>query len=516
MKKILIIYFFLINLTCFSQTNSFSKVISPYDNIHSASFVATSIVKQGNNYLLALIGYDTANISTNTQSLYFAKVDSNGNNFEIINKYIQIDSFYCSGYGALIRTHNGGFCYTGDVISVYDTNYNPIKHHFIMLFDSNMNNVLTKFIPDDIMWEEVSQIKETYDHGFILTGSREFSDNILDVLIIKTDSLGNQLWKTSIPTSYYGDGGQIEETPDHGFLICGFRSLYIAGQTGKGDPFIIKTDSAGNLIWIKILGNPAQLDGTAAIAITQDSNYIVALVYGTYSYPWPNNTDFLGRLNVIKYAPDGNQIWNKMYDTIKFDCNVNKIQILPNNDFIVMGSCNEGINNTFCYFTYLFKFNENGDSLWRKRYSYTNNYYDGNYLYDNVLNSDGSITACGYVTSFSLTPTQQIWIMKTDSNGNSPACDYTGIDEIYYTINKGEVRVFPNPASNQITLAYPQLKEEGTIYIYNMLGQIVYEEKIDKGSSQTKLSIQHLKAGLYKVIIREKGMMIGEVSLVKE
>ena len=106
--------------------------------------------------------------------------------------------------------------------------------------------------------------------------------------------------------------------------------------------------------------------------------------------------------------------------------------------------------------------------------------------------------------------------MKTDSNGNSPACDYTGIDEIYYTINKGEVRVFPNPASNQITLAYPQLKEEGTIYIYNMLGQIVYEEKIDKGSSQTKLSIQHLKAGLYKVIIREKGMMIGEVSLVKE
>ncbi|MEI6823069.1 MAG: hypothetical protein WCL51_14145 [Bacteroidota bacterium] len=49
-----------------------------------------------------------------------------------------------------------------------------------------------------------------------------------------------------------------------------------------------------------------------------------------------------------------------------------------------------------------------------------------------------------------------------------------------------------------------------------MLGQIVYEEKIAKGSSQTKLSIQHLKAGLYKVIVREKGIIKGEVSLVKE
>jgi len=49
-----------------------------------------------------------------------------------------------------------------------------------------------------------------------------------------------------------------------------------------------------------------------------------------------------------------------------------------------------------------------------------------------------------------------------------------------------------------------------------MLGQIVYEEKIDKGSSQTILSIQHLKTGLYKVIVKEKGILKGEVSLIKE
>jgi len=479
MKKTIIIYFVLFNSICFSQNISFSKVIAPIENIQSASFLATGIVKQGNNYLLALIGYDTANISTNTQSLYFAKVDSNGNNFEIIDKYIQIDSFYCCRYGALIRTHNGGFCYTGDVISVYDTNYNPIKHHFIMLFDSNMNNILTKFIPHDIMWEEVSQIKETYDHGFILTGSREFSDNILDVLIIKTDSLGNQLWKTSIPTSYYGDASQIEETPDHGFLICGFRSSYTAGQ---GDPFVIKTDSAGNLIWLKILGNPNQLDGDVAIAITNDSNYIVALGYATATIN--NNEGWLARLNVIKYMPDGTQIWNKMYDTIRYTTSVSKIQILPNNDILIMGTNGQKniVDQNIHDESFLFKLNSNGDSLWRKVYYYSAQSADQSLLYDNVLNSDGSITACGFVDGDTIVPFQKIWIMKIDSNGYSPACDTTytttGITEIQYA-KQEEIRVYPNPTKDNLTLETNSNTEQ-KLEILNLIGQTVYTIYINK------------------------------------
>ncbi|MEI6823469.1 MAG: T9SS type A sorting domain-containing protein, partial [Bacteroidota bacterium] len=108
-----------------------------------------------------------------------------------------------------------------------------------------------------------------------------------------------------------------------------------------------------------------------------------------------------------------------------------------------------------------------------------------------------------------------IWVVKTDSNGYAPGMHFLGINEVSKE-NKGDVRVFPNPATNQTTIVYPQLIEEGTIHIYNMLGQIVYEDKLEKGSSQSKISIQHLKAGLFKVIIREKGIIKGEVSLVKE
>ncbi len=88
-------------------------------------------------------------------------------------------------------------------------------------------------------------------------------------------------------------------------------------------------------------------------------------------------------------------------------------------------------------------------------------------------------------------------------------------------INEGPIKpnillAFPNPTTNQTTISYPQLINEGELQIYNTLGQLVYEEKLSKASSQKEINIQSLKAGLYKVIVKEKGIIKGQVSLVKE
>ena len=257
-----------------------------------------------------------------------------------------------------------------------------------------------------------------------------------------------------------------------------------------------------------------QLDGEAAIAITNQGDYLVSYGYSTYTYDM--NDAFLARLNIIKYAPNGTQIWNKMYDSIRANYAVRKIQVYTNNDFIIMGVNSEDTLNYYYLESFLFKFNENGDSLWRKEYFYSENYNLGevNSLNDNVLNPDGSITACGVLFTITMTPVQKIWIVQTDSNGFAPLSFYTDISKIDKP--KMDIKIYPNPATNQTTIAYPQLIEEGSIHIYNMLGQIVYEEKIGKGSSQTKLSIQHLKTGIYKIIVKEKGIIKGQKSLIKE
>ena len=83
-------------------------------------------------------------------------------------------------------------------------------------------------------------------------------------------------------------------------------------------------------------------------------------------------------------------------------------------------------------------------------------------------------------------------------------------------IYKEDIKIYPNPATNQTTITYPLLNSEGELLLYNMLGQIVYEEKLVEGSSYTKLNLQNYKAGLYKVLLRENGIIKGEGSVVKE
>ena len=57
--------------------------------------------------------------------------------------------------------------------------------------------------------------------------------------------------------------------------------------------------------------------------------------------------------------------------------------------------------------------------------------------------------------------------------------------------------------------------QEGEIEIFNILGQIILNEKLAKASSQLKLNIHSYKSGIYKAILREKGMIKGEVSILK-
>ena len=76
--------------------------------------------------------------------------------------------------------------------------------------------------------------------------------------------------------------------------------------------------------------------------------------------------------------------------------------------------------------------------------------------------------------------------------------------------------LYPNPSIGQTTVVYPLLNTEGEVQIYNSIGQIVYKGILTKGSTKTELNIQNYKTGLYKVVLRENGVIKGQVSLVRE
>ncbi len=485
MKKIILTIFILLNLSGFCQQITFSKVYNPYNKNDVFSYGA-GILKKGNGYITLASTEDT--IISSKRNVLINEIDSSGNLIKIITFAKDSFDFYGGGYGTLIQTYDGGYFIPCSIV-YNDTNMD----HYLIRFDSNMDTLWTKTIDHGTIWENYYQSCETYDKGFAMVGTRVQSSGFWDVLIAKTDSLGNKLWEKTISMGNYNGGDQIKETPDKGFLICGYRS---SDTDGSGDPFIIKTDSAGNVKWSRILGNPNQKDGSAAIAITNQGDYLVA--YGYSSYTYPMNMDWSARLNIIKYSPNGNQLLNRMYDTIKDAYFVSKIQIYPNNNFIVMGAYaqpTQGINYSF-FPTFMFKFNANGDSLYRKIYYYSNRFVNENILRDFVLNTDGSITGIGQVESFNILHGCQIWLVKT---GNLLTTD---VREDNYT-PKGELQIFPNPSTTQTTITYPTAEKALMLQIYNMLGQKVYEEKLPKSSSQTIINTTGFNSGLYKVVVGE-------------
>jgi hypothetical protein len=80
------------------------------------------------------------------------------------------------------------------------------------------------------------------------------------------------------------------------------------------------------------------------------------------------------------------------------------------------------------------------------------------------------------------------------------------------------VAIYPNPATDNITLqlSNPVLTENASVQIINNVGQIVSTNKIEIGTKQINISMQHLAAGTYTVSCKVDGVnIISKVLLSK-
>jgi len=505
MKKTILIFFLIINLFAVSQPITFNKIYNPYNK--NTFSIGGGIQKKGNGYITFAAAGDTLN--GNFQNVLLNEIDSIGNLIKIISLASDSFDYYAGNFGSLIQTSDGG--YFLPCSKRYSSNNSD---HYLIRFDANMDTLWTKTIDHDSVWEIYYQPCETYDKGFACVGLRVITSTLYDVLLAKFDSLGNKLWEKTISLGNYSVGGEIKETPDKGLLICGYK---FSDDDYSGDPFVIKTDSVGNMLWYRIFGTPNQVDGGAAIAITSQGDYIVALGYTTYTFPWPSNNYWIGQLNVLKLNSNGNTIWNKMLDTITLGYSANKIEMINDNEFIIMGA-SLAITHTGFNASFLFKLNINGDSLSKKTYYYSDNLHDENIFRDFVINADKSITAIGMLIADTMNPRQRIWMVKTDSNLYAPGCYPTGVEE-YITQKDGSISVFPNPVADDnltITYSFSDIYKEIHLFINDASGRLVYQSTLYNTKGQHKLSVKDFASGSYICSFYNNDKLLNSVKFIKK
>jgi len=441
----------------------------------------------------------------------------------------QWSAFYTSGSDALYaysvqQTNDGGYIITGNII------YSSISNEDIILLKTSSNGTL--------QWKKYFSLtgteygfsaQQTNDGGFILTGYA-----YSDVVLIKTASDGSSQWTRTFGLTNSQQGKCVKQTTDNGFIITGFTGF----GAGSFDVYLVKTDSSGTLQWTKTFGGTNNDFGNS-LQQTTDGGYIIAGT--TLSYGAGGEDVYL-----IKTASDGTLQWTKTFGgTLNEEGN--SVKQTNDGGFIITGSTRS--YGTGSDDVYLIKTDSNGSVQWTKTFGGAND-EAGNSV---IQTNDGGFLVNGYTTSSFATYSTDIYLIKTDSNGNSGCyetspisiegsggmqgtggaqgtggttgnqfvqtnfgsiantiCTTVGINEI---AEGNQIFISPNPFPTQTTLQTDNYFKNVSLTVYNLFGQTV--KQMNNLTGQTIIFHRdNLPSGLYFIRITQDNKIISADKLV--
>jgi outer membrane protein assembly factor BamB len=250
------------------------------------------------------------------------------------------------------------------------------------------------------LWDYGYSVQQTTDSGFIISGLKNFAGSDQgDAWLIKTDKDGNELWNKTYGGVFREEGYGVKQTTDGGYIVVGMTRSYGAG---KGDLWIIKTDSNGNETWNKTFGG-LQPDNGLSIQLTKDGGYII--VGRNYSYSVSASDIWL-----VKIDKNGNKQWDRIFAGSGDDyVTKSSVRQTSDNGYIIFGHTESYGNGAFDY--WLIKTNDTGIEEWNRTYGGLFN----DVGYSGVQTPDKGFLFVGH--SRTSGNNRNIWIIKTNSTG---------------------------------------------------------------------------------------------------
>ncbi|SVC97308.1 uncharacterized protein METZ01_LOCUS350162, partial [marine metagenome] len=280
-----------------------------------------------------------------------------------------------------------------------------------------LNSIIAQEISVDTVWtktfggsgyETAFSCQQTIDGGYIILGRTEsYGNGDSDAWLIKTDSQGNEEWNHTYGGALFDIGISLDQTTDSGYVIAGWTTSYVNGFT---DVWLIKTDTNGDTLWTKTFGGTNNENGWS-VQQTTDGGYIITGYTGSYGWN--------GDVWLIKTDSNGDSLWTQTFDGnsnpdqgyYSFDKGYS-VQQTGDGGYIISGETPSYGGDIDVW---IIKTDSNGDSLWTKIYGGS-----GDDIGHSIqqTDDDGYIIV-GETWSFGNSSGADIWLIKTDTNGDS-------------------------------------------------------------------------------------------------
>lgn len=243
-------------------------------------------------------------------------------------------------------------------------------------------------------------VQQTRDGGYIITGYTDSQGGANgNVLLIKTDALGDTTWTRVFGGDAPEIGHSVLQTQDGGYIVAGLKDTTYGA--GLGAVWLIKTGANGDVVWANTYGGPAYEAGLS-VQQTYDGGFIIA----GYTESFGGGFD---DLYLVKTDANGDTIWTRALGGEYDDCG-NSVQQTQDGGYVVVGST-ESYGAGYLD-VWLVKTDANGDTLWTRTFGGSDDddgqsvqvTQDGGYIVAGRTWPDGGSSAA-------------VWLMKTDAEG---------------------------------------------------------------------------------------------------
>ena len=264
-------------------------------------------------------------------------------------------------------------------------------------------------------------LAQTHDGGYIMSGDHGLGIGSRRILIIKTDSLGQEEWYKIYGNSYDNASWAIIPLDDGGYMVGAHTSGEEINSGEYLDIYLLRLDEFGDTIWTKTFEQTG-LEFLNDMKNCPDKGFIIA---GGIKDPDSLDVDAY----VLKVDSLGQKEWDMNYHHGEKRDLFLEVEVLADSGFVFSGETYVG--TALIKQNWLLRTDPNGQTIWSKDYGW----YHAEFNRGVVVDEDGILTGGGTSSFDSISFNYDLLLIKVNMNGDTLWTKVINMGEKQFTVN---------------------------------------------------------------------------------